>query len=684
MPYQNNNDTSDDVKRGQDETKDRAGDAFDKGLQLGKRAYNASGPHNGNFHPSASAAGKTAAGSGASGGAASGAAAGGTSEAGAGAGASAAGGSAAGGATAGGGAAAGGSAAGGGAAAAGGTAAGGWIFLVIIAIVIVLALFMMLVISCIPIGDMLNTSDEIYEQESKIEEALTTAYDQARESARPLIYEYIKSEYPQVDLSIDDVKYNSRLQKFFIRVEPTWDNPYGCDISVNFLPPLEYMIQNISAYINATNATIAYMGEETQTELDQYQSEEGHITEDYFTKYILAENPNGKVFETGGEDEFDFHLTDEAKKVYEEHSGSLTNCLKSDYINELNIYSGHFFHPDTKSTRWDHNNKWTETRTLKKQFTRRYKVKEPDGSSHWETETYWEYKTAYIYVEDITINMYYDLSKFKEDEFNYCIDNFNGNFANGTTYEAEETVLSVQEQYYNNYIGEWDANVNFYGMNLVGKGHEVDYTMLGEDKDGYQNTREYIFRKLLEDGTLQYVPIWGFTEEMLEGEAGYEGYLGIDTSNLEGWQFIEWLKKNGYLGNTNAADYNCTLYVQGWLYEMYNDELKAAGLTVASITWGDGKTYVNDILSTEWGQENFYRGNSPAPGAVFSVYGTRNHTGVIENVYEKDGVSYVTYSDANWDGPGKISTSVTLTTEEFYKKFTSRPGSYITFANPKQ
>lgn len=619
--------SSDDVEHAQDNLKNDGKEALSEGAQWGKEALSKKSANE--AAGAASAAGETAKDSAAAGSATA------TTGEGASAGAAAGGGS------------------------------GGLVFLLIFVLVIVLVLIMMLLISYIPVGDILGTLEDLNATEIRIEETLEPIYNDAKEKAKDFILDYLEEEYPLLSISDEDIHFSNSTQKFYLFKPPTWEDPYGCDISVSFLPPFSYMVENVSAYINATNATIAYFGDDTIKELESYQA--GTHSSDFFSEGTVLEQNSDKN---------GWILGDEAKKYYQSHSTAPTNTLHEDYITELDISSGTFFKPDSKASRWEHDNVHEEKKQLVKERTQEYCYTDRTGNTACATETKKEYKEAITYVEDITINMYYDLSHYKEQELKECLENALEyvRFAKvGMSYNAEELVWDIQNHYYNTYIADFNAIIDFESIGSS----NISYRAKGED-----HPREEIFAKLLADGTLSYVPIWGFTEEMIpeDGTPGYEGEISVSSEDLMTWETILLLKERGLLGDTHAADYNCTLFTQAWFYETYKEDLEKAGLTVSDLLWGDGKTYVVDLLSTEWGKGHFYLGTTPAPGAVFSVSGTQNHTGVITAVdYDK---GTITYSDANWVGRGVIQTDVTVSIGQFYQRFTGKPGSTLSFANP--
>lgn len=500
----------------------------------------------------------------------------------------------------------------------------------------------------IPPGNLLYSQEEIFGREEEIKKALTKPYEDAKRKAEPVLYEYLRETYPEVPLSLSDVEngWEEKTSQYSISVTPTYDHPVGMDIRVRFTPDLETCLQNVCAYLNAVNGVIAQFGENTQKEISKISSD----------SFRVSTFP-GKIYEEETENgEKRIRTSEEFRKFYEENSTVETNLLHPDFLDTLTPFIPEFFFPDPSHARWDFEGANLEYRGLVESD---FVVCETGSKGETaEERCHHLTKESYVYTDVITISMYYNLSSYREEEVNGCIENAkNLPELSYVPLSGEDLVYEAMEDFYHSYITAFYGNLDF-------QSEHFSYTVTGE-----KHPREKIFEKLLRDGSLLYVPIWGFDPDSLITAPILEG---IDPSGLgslpdsEIWDRLLKLMENGTLSSSVEKIGQCTGYVQLLLYEK-------AG--IAGIWHGNGKDYA-DVLAKA--SDRFVLENIPKAGGIFSTHsGLYGHTGYISEVKVQDGETYVTVEEANYYGKGKV-TKTTMSAAELFQ----RSHGKISFANP--
>ena len=469
------------------------------------------------------------------------------------------------------------------------------------AIIAMILIPFLLLISILPMGNLFMTKGEVEDSEDKVYEVLTDEFDAARKRAKPDIKEFVNEKYA-AGAKDSDIKYHN--------VTFTIDTDYAY-ITVTLSPPLSEMNSNISAYINAVNGTINACGKDTKEAADKYQSGE---------EFERPAKYDGKIFENN--DEGNPVVTQDLKDYLKENSNQDTYTASEDYLEEIIESSDKFFTHDEKTSRWDlvgfHQAPKTHYETRRNKDTK-------------ELETYPVTVTAWY--GHINIAMFYDLSEYRSDE----LDEAAAIMAEGRNEEdfVSGTQLgTVLEGYYDNYVGAYRETTDENGDPVLG-----------------QDNRNNIFQKLIDDGTLMYVPISGLTEKYLSyvgGKSGYSGQLDSDKYDKMSTAQI-WAHANSVA--TQMYPYNCTTFAAAWFYDNYGK----------NILRGNGRDCVDNLLATKWGKEHFYRSGSPAPGAIFSIGrpGGGNHVGCVEAVdFDK---KLITISDGNTNGAGNSSKPWTAT-----------------------
>ena len=512
--------------------------------------------------------------------------------------------------------------------------------LAVLGICIVIIIIPLILISIIPSGSLFQTKSEMQTAESKVSKAVSSSYSAEIKSAKGQILDFIKTNYPDANAHAGD--FMQYANGFDI------DND-TCSITVNFAPSVDSMSTNITAYANAVHGTISYFK----------SAEEDPVS---FDGNMTSMDENGAVF-----------LTEDAKDYLNEHSTELTNANAADFINAVGLGSRNFFVYDEDETRWDLSNFHQGPKTHIETRTKTVVdgVDPVTGETKYKTETYEVEVTEIAWYGHIDILMFYDLSDYRSSEIDECIQIAEDlTIAGNKVQDPVSLVGNTLENYYNSYIGY--SNGSFINGKFV---------------EGTDN-REAVFSKLLSDGTLMYIPISGLSSRFTEGEPGYSGdigFTGYDEKSSSGiWSSIQTRRNNGEIGSGTEM-WNCTAFAEGWFFEIY-------GVDALS---GNGCNMVENLLKTDFGKENFYRGSSPAPGGIFSIgsaYGA-NHVGCVDAVdYEN---KTITFSDGNTNGAADSTSTIrikkTMTFEEFQAHIkasrmatTGSSSGWITFANPKE
>ena len=524
-----------------------------------------------------------------------------------------------------------------------------------ILIALILILIPTLLLSAMPIGNLFQDKGRLEANEEKLYKAIESAYAGEERSAKNQIKNFVNSNY-SCSASNGDITQSGSTY--------TVDTD-TCYITASFSPALSSMKQNISAYVNAVNGTIAYFGEETDSEVKAYESGNPPNYEKYEGDVIDQTSGNAE-------------LTDDARKFYEEHSDELTNTLDEDYIASLNVYSSDFFVYDENEERWRLNNFHIGPKTHQELMQTGTEEVEVNGVIE-EVPVYdWVDVTVDAWYGDIGILIFYDLSGYKADELETCVRLLEEKDSKLDAYlDASSVVNAVLNEYYASYIGSFNGYLDDEG-NFV----------LGTDN------RDELFKELLADGTLMYVPISGLSSNFLEGEAGYSGEVIFngytDLTSYQIWSHINALRKEGVIGYRTSM-WNCTAFAQSWFYELYG----------VNALYGNGRDMVNNLLSEnnelvgDWGAKHFYRGSSPAPGGIFSIGSPAgaNHVGCVDSVdYEN---KTITFSDGNTNGAANSTSTISIRRTKTFDEFAayvkascahhgSTAGCWVTYANPNK
>ena len=489
-------------------------------------------------------------------------------------------------------------------------------------------------ISTFPLGDLFQNTDDVYSVEKKIFSGIKEAYiNEIKESKRD-IRDFVNEKYNAGSL-LSDITYHD--ESFTIDTDTAL-------ITVSFTPNLDGMYKNISSYINAVNGVISFMGEDIVNEEKAYTNGT-HEKIDTFDGRIFTENEkNEKVF------------TSDALDFYYSHSNELTNIKDKEYVKNVINSSNDFFVYDEKVDRWDLINFHISPKT--------HYIETINNETGEVTITK---VTVPAWYGHIVINMYYDLSKFKEDELTKCYEIFDENNS-VPGYDGVTVVSNLLNSYYENYISHFNG---YYENNSFFRG---------------KDNREEIFEKLLNDGTLMYIPISGLTSNFLNGEKGYSGEVNLNTydnlSRMEVWNHVKYLRDTGKV-STRTYMWNCTAFAASWFYDLYGVDM----------LYGNGRDMVKNLLKSKWGSKHFYLGSSPAPGGIYSIGSPTggNHVGCVDKVdYEN---KIITISDGNTNGKGDSSSTVRIKKEMTFSEFESyvkacclgygsANGAWVTFANP--
>lgn len=527
--------------------------------------------------------------------------------------------------------------------------------MMVIGIILLIIAIPLLLITIFPIGNIFQDNRVISNTEASLESVVTRAYNNEKQSSKHQIVQYVNSNYA-CKAELSDM--TSSGSGYVI------DTDY-CLINVDYGPDLSEMTRNISAYVNAVNGTIAFYGEETDEELKQFENGTHEPIEKYDGQ-ILETKPDGSI-----------GMTDGAKEFYDNNSSELTNTANENYIETLKVYSNEFFVYDNNTDRWKFNNFRIKPKKHQEYQKVGTEIVQTSNGMQKEVDLYdWVDVWVDAYYGDISILMFYDLSGYKAEDLEKCIDVLDSRNENRQVFADSTSVVSATlNGYYDSYIAQTNSYFDANGNVVLGK-----------------DNRNKLFQALLDDGTLMYVPISGLTSNFLEGEPGYSGGIGLDIfdgmSSSAIWREIRNMRSSGVIGYGTAM-YNCTAFAQAWFYKVYG----------VNALYGDGKNMVNNLLDSnnvlcgDWGSTHFYRGSSPAPGGIFSISSPSggNHVGCIDAVdYEN---KTITFSDGNTNGAGNstatISIKRTLTFDEFesYVRgacaiYGNSSGATVTFANP--
>lgn len=511
----------------------------------------------------------------------------------------------------------------------------------VVAIIAMVLIPFIVMISILPMGNLFMSQGEVESTEDKVYEILEDSFDAARKNAKPDIKKFVNEKYA-ARAKDSDIKYSNGTF--------TIDTDYAL-ITVSLSPPLSTMKNNIAAYINAVNGAINACGEETSTELKKFENAEEKEPTPKYDGNIFEKDEDGNPVVTQG-----------VKDFLKEYGNQDTYTASDEYLEAIIEDKDSFFTHDKKTKRWDLVNFHQGPKT----HMERKRVKGEDGKYHTE----WVPVTVTAWYGHINIAMFYDLSGYREDELDKAAELMSegrneDDFVNGAQ------LGTVLDSYYSNYIAVYKA--------MPGEDGEV---ILGEDN------RNDIFQKLLDDGTLMYVPISGLTEKYLSYVGSGKGYSGrISSSEYDNMSTAQiWAHANSIA--TQMYPYNCTTFAAAWFYDHYGK----------NILRGNGRDCVNNLLATKWGKKRFYRSGAPAPGAIFSIGrpGGGNHVGCVEAVdFEK---KTITISDGNTNGAGNSSRPWTATvriketmTFDQFKQYVSNccavHGDYqprVVFACPKK
>ena len=520
---------------------------------------------------------------------------------------------------------------------------------IVVAVVAIILIIPIVILSIFPIGDIFQTQGELEAVENKLYSAVQSSYygEIKNNETRNHIKKYVNEHY-SCGARNGDISFTG--SGYFVDTDT-------CSISASFSPGLSEMKENISAYINAVNGTIAYFGKETDDEIKAY-SEGTHGPVDIY---------EGEIFDVSSDGTYT--LTKGAKEFYDSHSDEITNTANENYIETIGLYSKNFFVYDENEERWDLRGFHIAPKTHQELQIVGYDVK--TGAPIFD----WVNVTVDAWYGDIGILIFYDLSGYKEDELLECVEILDSKNSNIEAYsDATSAVSSVLNEYYANYIGQFKGTYDEKGNFILG-----------------QDNRDLLFQKLLDDGTLMYVPISGLTSNFLEGMPGYSGSLLFtdfdDKSSSEIWKEINALRRTGVIGYGTAA-WNCTAFAQAWFYKIYG----------VNALYGNGRDMVNNLLNPnnalvgDWGATHFYRGSSPAPGGIFSIGGVGNHVGCIDSVDFKN--KTITFSDGNTNGAANASSTISIkrtlsfdSFQTYVKACCAAHGSgscWVTFANPNK
>lgn len=512
--------------------------------------------------------------------------------------------------------------------------------LAVLGIAMVIIIIPLILISIIPSGSLFQTKAEMSTAESKVASAVSYSYRTEIKSAKRQILEFVQTNYPDANARMGD----------FIEDSSGFDiDNDTCSISVSFAPSVSTMSTNITAYANAVHGTIAYF---------ESQGEEAVSFDSNMTEL----DKNGEVM-----------LSKDAKEYLDEHATELTNANATEFINAVGLGSRNFFVYDEDETRWERSNFHQGPKTHIETRTKTVPdgVDPKTGETKYKIETYEVEVTETAWYGDIDILMFYDLSDYRSEDIDKCIEIAGDlTIAGNKIQDPVSLVSNTLENYYNSYIGY--SNGSFIN---------------GKFKEGSDN-REEIFSKLLSDGTLMYIPISGLSSRFTEGEPGYSGDIGFSKydgkSSSSIWADIQKQRNAGNIGSGTEM-WNCTAFAEAWFYEIYG----------VDALYGNGCNMVENLLKSDFGKENFYRGSSPAPGGIFSIgsaYGA-NHVGCIDAVdYEN---KTITFSDGNTNGAADSTSTIrikkTMTFEEFQTHIkasrmatTGSSSGWITFANPNE
>ena len=512
----------------------------------------------------------------------------------------------------------------------------------VVAIIAVIFIPFIFLISVLPTGNWFMTESEVKDTEDKVEAALEVKFDEARKAAKPDIRDFINENYP-VRVSNGNIKYKGN-GNFSI-------NTKYVEVTVSLSPPLSTMKENISAYINAVNGTISACGQDTNDELEKLKNGSGEKVPQY----------RGQVFEK--DEDGKPVVSQNVKDFLSENTDQDSYTANEDYATKVIEEADDFFTHDTETKRWDVDIH-PETR-----YDPVYNKKGKLVGRRPYT----------VYCGHIDIAMYYDLSGYREEELDEAAELL----AKGR--DSEDFVSGVQlgtllYNYYDNYISSYVSYATY--------DEETGETILGQDN------RNDIFQRLLNDGTLFYVPISGLTEKFMNDysvlESGYSGsvissgkfnYDKATTAQI--WKLVNWISRN------TMYPYNCTAFAAGWFYDHYGrNELRGNGRDCAE----------NLVNKSKWGRKHFVLSATPAPGAIFSIGapGSGNHVGCVDAVDFEN--KTITISDGNTNGLGNSSTpqkatiriKQTMTFDEFtqyainccaaHGDYTNSPR--IVFANP--
>lgn len=295
-------------------------------------------------------------------------------------------------------------------------------FIMLAGIVAVIMIVIVLLVSIFPLGNMFMSQEDINNSEEELLKILEEKYDEARIRAKSDIIDFVNTKY-NANATNSNVNYKGD-GVFSVNTDTA-------NITVSLSPSFSEIEVNIPAYINSVNGVIASFGSKASEEAENYLSGKGETEKiERYTGSIFKVDKNGNTV-----------ITDSAKDYLKRNSNQDTYTANDQYIETIFNESDTFFTHDTDTSRWNLDIK-KETKTYYKEKT----VKGKDGTERKEKVPV----TKTVYKGQIAITMFYDLSKYRNDELNGVLKRMaESNTAEGTATAADLNALLTN--YYENY-----------------------------------------------------------------------------------------------------------------------------------------------------------------------------------------------------------------------------------------
>ena len=451
-----------------------------------------------------------------------------------------------------------------------------------------------------------------------------------------------------------------------------------CKIGVAFSPSYEEVASILTSYANAVNSTITHykgvseeeLDEDVEQEINKYDTVE---TEDINDFVVPTDETETIDFSVEGQDiSVEVPVYEYGDKVQEDIDNAERdeyNDLTSDRFIETIEELGHdLFETDTNAEVWsvaveEHEFTYTTTGCYSKANGSvdgeeiYIKVDDnfcsiPELNSEYFTRE--EEEKVDGYLGTINVPVYYDITKYKQEELEEVIQSLIGN---------------------GRCVFEKDADGSLDGTDecIESEARRVVHQTLSS----YFITSSSVF--VPPDS-----PYASYMGNYFGGVAGYSGAIGysLDAPNYEMyggeyysfdhpvaqqmWAHADYLHANGLIyGSTTNYFQGCTYFAQMWFYDVW-------GFNSSAGKSGDGAHFYENVIKAH--PDKFELGYSPSAGGVASL--SYNHVVCIDYVdYEND---IIIISDGNYRAGGvRIRNQMSLS--EWMSN--NRGAKY---ANPKQ